>query len=733
MSSLEDLLDTPQIQFNTYLGFGGHLTKGLHLLPNGQELVYAAGNQIAFLRIQEKPDKEKLNKVQPLTRRVGGGAAPPRQRAFGGTTNAPQASRILTSTQKKPVFEEPETLDVPPQEDNNIIVPGSLVRPVLVSGHKYPITAMSLSASGKYLISGTQSPVGAPAEIIVWDVEQKKPLNIQKQHKGSITDIVISPDESFFVTLGEDNLMVVYPISAEYHHPLYTPLAGRQFVTPKPLTAMICVNPNLLIIGGDDFLTFVSVDLKGRTLSDNPVRVPIRRRYSCFKLVGDFVYGGTEQGDVLKIDFQKQTALQSCPSKKPFVGAVTSIVGNDQNNVICSTTAGRVYLIRTDTMTPVSSNEIATQTGASQATATTSALQLSAASLSAASPLARCVSANATGISCMATCENSKYAYAIGPNALARVNKSSLESRLLQTAPPTIVSPAGIQSLSTPIDTSRIYVSGCGSFVSVWSSQTGVELLRINVPNVFCNCVQLTPDGSQIISAWSDGCLRSFAPQSGKTIFCLQNVHAGGVTAFSLSRDGAFCFTGGEDSKVCVVDVCTQQVLQVCSGHRGRINSVTTQLVANNQQELVTGCQSGFVQHFHIIQQGNQCQIKPIWNSRAEGDVKGCAELEDGSQVIACGSGGLTWFSCGKNAGAVVRALPLVAGGTSLCKEERGDVCKIVIGCADGHIFVVDWDTGKIEKQLCVFCGQVSTCCVREGTVFCGGVDGGIVSFDLWE
>lgn len=150
-------------------------------------------------------------------------------------------------------------------------------------------------------------------------------------------------------------------------------------------------------------------------------------------------------------------------------------------------------------------------------------------------------------------------------------------------------------------------------------------------------------------------------------------------------------------------------------------------------EELVTGCAGGFVQHFHIIQSGSECEIRPIWNSRAEGDVRGVAELEDGSQVIAGGSGGLTWFSCGKNAGAVERLIPLCSQVCSLCKEEKGDVCKVVVGLVDGHLLVVDWDSGMVEKQLWVFGGAVSCCCVRSGVVFASGVDGGIVSFDLWD
>lgn len=61
--------------------------------------MYAAGSQVAFLHIHEKVDKEMQNKTVQLTRKVGGGAAAPRQRAFGGVTKAPNMSKVMTSTQ----------------------------------------------------------------------------------------------------------------------------------------------------------------------------------------------------------------------------------------------------------------------------------------------------------------------------------------------------------------------------------------------------------------------------------------------------------------------------------------------------------------------------------------------------------------------------------------------------------------------------------------------------------
>lgn len=57
-------------------------------------------------------------------------------------------------------------------------MPGSMIRPVLVSGHNGQISAMALSASGRFLVTGTSAPAQKAAEIIVWDVEQKVPLSV---------------------------------------------------------------------------------------------------------------------------------------------------------------------------------------------------------------------------------------------------------------------------------------------------------------------------------------------------------------------------------------------------------------------------------------------------------------------------------------------------------------------------------------------------------------------------
>ncbi|ETK78391.1 hypothetical protein F441_15853, partial [Phytophthora nicotianae CJ01A1] len=48
------------------------------------------------------------------------------------------------------------------------------------------------------------------------------------------------------------------------------------------------------------------------------------------------------------------------------------------------------------------------------------------------------------------------------------------------------------------------------------------EILRVQVPNLVCNCLELTCDGGLIVSSWDDGKVRAFYPESGKLKFIIQ-------------------------------------------------------------------------------------------------------------------------------------------------------------------------------------------------------------------
>lgn len=117
-----------------------------------------------------------------------------------------------------------------------------------------------------------------------------------------------------------------------------------------------------------------------------------------------------------------------------------------------ATSASKVYLVRADTMVPVSVNDLPADTQlVSSSAAFTSAATSAVSSAKTAAVAAAAsdkesamgnghlavVNAIANGIASLAVASSgaSEYALAYGPNCFCRINKVSLESRLLQTAP----------------------------------------------------------------------------------------------------------------------------------------------------------------------------------------------------------------------------------------------------------------------------------------------------------
>ena len=80
--------------------------------------------------------------------------------------------------------------------------------------------------------------------------------------------------------------------------------------------------------------------------------------------------------------------------------------------------------------------------------------------------------------------------------------------------------------------------------IRVWNIKNRNELLRINVPNLECQCVVLSNDGKAIVSGWNDGKIRAFYPETGRLMYTVHDCHSKGVTAIALSSDGTRLVTG---------------------------------------------------------------------------------------------------------------------------------------------------------------------------------------------
>lgn len=59
---------------------------------------------------------------------------------------------------------------------------------------------------------------------------------------------------------------------------------------------------------------------------------------------------------------------------------------------------------------------------------------------------------------------------------------------------------------------SDVFATCSLSEIRIWNSKNRQELLRIDVPNLECNCIAFNFDGKSILSGWNDGKIRAFYP-----------------------------------------------------------------------------------------------------------------------------------------------------------------------------------------------------------------------------
>lgn len=69
-----------------------------------------------------------------------------------------------------------------------------------------------------------------------------------------------------------------------------------------------------------------------------------------------------------------------------------------------------------------------------------------------------------------------------------------------------------INDIAFPSNYSDVFGTCSKNEIRIWNTKNRQELLRIEVPNLECNCIQFMKDGKTIISGWSDGKIRAFFP-----------------------------------------------------------------------------------------------------------------------------------------------------------------------------------------------------------------------------
>ncbi|MES1912270.1 MAG: hypothetical protein MHM6MM_004572 [Cercozoa sp. M6MM] len=435
----------------------------------------------------------------------------------------------------------PNGLILHPNEKEFIYPLGSsiVIRPILGDGqrflsdggHKHEITTLALSKSGRFLATGERAPMlGMQAAVIVWDLENDQILHNLSLHNAKIRCCAFTHNERFLITMGgfDDNKVVVWDL--ETGEPVCGASAGKD--------AGLCLQAfhntdTQFVTAGKYHARLWTIDLENHKLRPADFSAGILRRVITSVALSEddvWLFCGTTSGDVLKIDVKNRVLKHTGPAGSQRLGqGVTAVAlprertvkvrvrgqrkrteNTTVGEVVVGSGDGTVAVLRTDDLRVVRKHTFDEY-------------------------ITSLVLNKAHDHFFVGTRRGSIYL-----TELATLDNEMRASGHFRK----------VQDVCFAHGSNGIFLTCSSNDIRVWNCKNASELLRISVSETECNAIALTKSGNAILSGWTDGCIRAFAPQSGRMLFEIRDAHSqfhGGVTALKISSDDDKIISGGGD------------------------------------------------------------------------------------------------------------------------------------------------------------------------------------------
>jgi len=401
-----------------------------------------------------------------------------------------------------------------------------------LQGHDNQVNCITVSKSGKLLASGQKTFMGFPADVIIWDFDERRELHRLTLHKVSVTSLSFSKDETYLATLGgqDDNSLVVWDVQSGQS------ICGTPAATDTAQCARFFNNTEYQIIScGNYHSTIWTFDVANKKLRPKEVKLGQMKRLITNLLIDDndkFAYLGTTTGDVLQVTLDNALFKTSFP-KKCFSLGVTSLAVHPSGDIIVGSGDGTIARITNGNFKIKVQCQVL------------------------------------GGVTSMTLANDGKH-FMCGTNL---ANMYWVDSDTLTAELRTTCHSERINNIVFPYRYSEVFATCSIGEIRVWNAATRQELLRIQVPNMECFCLDFMNDGRSIVSGWSDGKVRAFLPQSGKLSYVINEAHKNGVSAITTTDDCSKIITGGMEGEVRVWRIGAQTQTMDCSlkEHRDRV------------------------------------------------------------------------------------------------------------------------------------------------------------------
>ncbi|XP_014217506.1 cilia- and flagella-associated protein 52-like [Copidosoma floridanum] len=559
-----------------------------------------------------------------------------------------------------------------------------------LSGHTNLISTMCISPCGKYVASGQINHMGFKAKVIIWDYHERKLKSSHEIHKVRIESICFSCDSNFLISLGgrDDGNVVIWNVKkndALCGAFASTDIGGNAYAVCRTNLRDLC-----FVTVGDQTLKVWRINVETRKVYGQDVKVGKLKR--CVKCVviderDENAYCGTSSGDIIKTKLNyyhnmehmepvQQPVMIGCYSKisknakkrrlgigDPYSGGVDNLLLWGQNKLVVGTGDGTLELVTITAQVDAKPDKRIKSPSTPQ--------------------LKTLLAENVrSAVTSMIFWKNEFIVVGTILSEIYQIKLSDFDMRLLVTC-----HTATIYDVAFPHNYSEIFATSSKNDIRLWRLETQRELLRITVPNFVCTSIYFSYDGRMLVSAWNDGIIRAFTPQTGRLIFAILNAHLKAVSAITLTKDGKKIVSGGCDGQVRMWEIHpeVQKLLCVLKVHRG---SVTSLHINHDGTEAISSSTDGTCIIWDIermvrkqVLMGNTMYMSACFST-------------NGVQILTCGTDRKIayWETLD---GSMIRELEGSGAGALNCIDVSPDGQYFVTGGNDGVVKFWNYNAGE--------------------------------------
>ncbi|KAK3091565.1 hypothetical protein FSP39_020840 [Pinctada imbricata] len=489
-------------------------------------------------------------------------------------------------------------------------------------GHTNNVSCLTVSPSGRFLASGQVTYMGFKADIIIWDFDAKALYARLVLHKVKIQDLAFSPNDLYLVSLGgqDDSSVVVWDVHSKEAicgHQAQVESAGTTYCL-----AYSNINDNVFVTGGDGTLRVWELNREDRKIRATDVTMgQLKRVVKCIQMADNFsepfFFCGTTTGDIIGVNMNTKFFQFLGPEKEKFSLGVETLALIKSGQLLVGAGDGEVALVqffnKVDKDSKNKKAKICFEKKRSwrdkktkkQSAVTSIGLRGDGHQFYVGSANSQIYRFNFAEF-------NADPSPKLNPNQGAVLVKTCHSN--------------DIKDIVFPFGCSELIATAQYQEIRIWDMKNKMELRRQVVPNMTCNSIAITRDGSMVISAWEDGKIRGYGiSMSSPTLperFVQTEAHSKGVTAIAVMtktskcnandlEPGTYIVSGGGEGQVRIwkvekfydnkgKDSYKLNLLHTMMEHKGQVSDIKINSADN---ECVTSSTDGTCIIWDLVKQ----------------------------------------------------------------------------------------------------------------------------------